>query len=62
MSYYRTCNLCGAHLDPGERCDCIKEKAEMAAGTDHNGTEKHPTNSIAQNFKEARKNASISHV
>lgn len=20
--YYRECSLCGAHLDPGERCDC----------------------------------------
>lgn len=22
MSYYRTCPHCGAHLDPGELCDC----------------------------------------
>ena len=22
MSFYRTCPLCGAHLDPGESCDC----------------------------------------
>lgn len=22
MSCYRTCPLCGAALDPGERCDC----------------------------------------
>lgn len=22
MSYYRPCPYCGAHLDPGERCDC----------------------------------------
>lgn len=20
--YYTTCPHCGAHLDPGERCDC----------------------------------------
>lgn len=19
---YKTCSICGAHLDPGERCDC----------------------------------------
>ena len=19
---YKTCRICGAHLDPGERCDC----------------------------------------
>ncbi len=22
MPYYWTCPNCGAHLDPGERCDC----------------------------------------
>lgn len=22
MPYYNTCPYCGAHLDPGERCDC----------------------------------------
>ena len=22
VSYYRTCPHCGAHLDPGESCDC----------------------------------------
>lgn len=22
MTYYRTCPKCGAHLDPGEKCDC----------------------------------------
>lgn len=26
--YYRTCPCCGAHLDPGERCDC-EEKSEQ---------------------------------
>lgn len=25
MSYYRTCPICGAALDPGERCDCRSE-------------------------------------
>lgn len=23
MVYYKTCPHCGAHLDPGEVCDCI---------------------------------------
>lgn len=38
MSYYRTCPICGAALDPGERCsDCQakpstkQEKTEKAA-------------------------------
>lgn len=30
MSYFRECPLCGAHLDPGERCDCGDR--ERAAG------------------------------
>ena len=25
MSYFRECPNCGAHLDPGERCDCEKK-------------------------------------
>lgn len=31
MSYYRTCPHCGAHLDPGERCDCRDAQREWAA-------------------------------
>ncbi|MBE6984882.1 MAG: hypothetical protein E7434_04590 [Ruminococcaceae bacterium] len=27
MSYYRVCPYCGCHLDPGEVCDCQKERA-----------------------------------
>ncbi len=27
MAYYNTCPDCGANLDPGERCDCTKEKS-----------------------------------
>ena len=29
MSYYRTCQYCGANLDPGETCDCQIEKKEQ---------------------------------
>lgn len=31
MSYYRTCPYCGAHLDPGELCDC-QENEKTASG------------------------------
>lgn len=24
--YYRTCPYCGSNNDPGETCDCIKER------------------------------------
>lgn len=24
--YFKVCEWCGAHLDPGEKCDCEKEK------------------------------------
>lgn len=33
MPYYNTCPHCGAHLDPGERCDC-QDKQEEPANTD----------------------------
>lgn len=26
MAFYNTCPLCGATLDPGERCDCEIEQ------------------------------------
>lgn len=26
MAFYNTCALCGCNLDPGERCDCVREK------------------------------------
>jgi hypothetical protein len=28
MAYYRTCEHCGANLDPGEKCDCTENKQE----------------------------------
>ena len=33
-TYYDTCPDCGAHLDPGERCDCHEND-------DSDDTEKH---------------------
>ena len=26
MAYYNRCDTCGAHLDPGEHCDCKEVK------------------------------------
>ena len=28
MPYYGICCFCGAHLDPGEHCDCQQDKEE----------------------------------
>lgn len=28
MAYFDRCEYCGAALDPGERCDCRKARAE----------------------------------
>lgn len=25
MAYFHKCTICGANLDPGEKCDCEKE-------------------------------------
>lgn len=29
--YYRTCERCGAHLDPGEKCDCEEEREDLSS-------------------------------
>lgn len=41
MSYYRICPHCGAHLDPGEVCDCQDEEKTPAgaANTDEGKVE-----------------------
>ena len=26
MAYFNVCNNCGAHLDPGEMCDCLTKR------------------------------------
>lgn len=50
MSYYRVCPCCGAHLDPGEVCDCREnEKTPAVAGggweerADHDISASHDT-------------------
>lgn len=42
MSYYRTCPCCGAHLAPGEVCDCQIGAALLLTegAADHWGDEK----------------------
>ena len=29
--YFEVCKNCGAHLDPGERCDCEDTRTPMAS-------------------------------
>lgn len=29
---YETCEICGAHLDPGEECECLKSKEKAKEG------------------------------
>ena len=38
MAYYRECPICGASLDPGEKCDCEKETKAPNTNND-NSTE-----------------------
>lgn len=43
--YFKTCEYCGAALDPGERCDCRKAKAARRPhiNTKPKGEETHET-------------------
>ena len=34
MPYYKTCKLCGASLDPGEKCTCEQDKKQEAIDRD----------------------------
>jgi len=40
MSYYRPCPVCGAALDPGERCDCQDKKEAAAPVLEHRDGQK----------------------
>lgn len=37
---FKTCDICGAHLDAGEVCDCALD--EKGSGTENKAKEKHP--------------------
>lgn len=54
MPYYKPCPLCGAALDPGERCDCQdKETAPSAANAEGGKVEIGlPTNISTSHFNE----------
>ena len=32
--FYKECPICGASLDPGEKCDCAEKKEACAAATE----------------------------
>lgn len=41
QTYYKTCPICGANLDPGEHCDCIGQgEQERGKGYEHDGSGK----------------------
>ena len=35
--YYKTCPNCGAHLDPGELCDCLEKEEGRSVKEAPNG-------------------------
>ncbi len=51
MSYYRICPDCGAHLDPGEVCDCRDaEKAHVSATNADEGGAEHVTHDVSVSY------------
>jgi len=48
MSYYKECPICGAALDPNERCDC-ETKSSLSAGTESATNTKHQLNHTLSN-------------
>lgn len=41
MSYFKTCPQCGAHLDPGESCDCAEARQGGRNETEKGGEDTH---------------------
>jgi len=60
----RACPDCGASLDPGERCDCQKEKTapvlQYRSGKVENGLTANVSISILQKYLEEIKNGKAS--
>lgn len=54
MNYFHTCPLCGANLDPGERCDCADNwmKIELHPYADEGGgTERRTGHAAAEIYQ-----------
>ena len=45
--YYRTCPLCGAHLDPGGLCDCRDEEAAVSVASTGGGGVEHVDHAVS---------------
>lgn len=41
MAYYNVCPNCGCNLDPGEKCDCGRERQSEGGGEKAKDGEKH---------------------
>ncbi len=51
MSYYQVCPNCGAHLDPGEVCDCRDtEKAPASAANANEGGVEHVDQDVSASY------------
>lgn len=42
MRYFKICPRCGAHLDPGESCDCRRERNYEPGGQGRDSRREHP--------------------
>lgn len=44
--FYKECPICGASLDPGEKCDCTKKKETCTEATEQASKDKIYVNTI----------------
>ncbi len=58
MSYYRTCPICGAALDPGEICECVRRNFSQL--TDENKAKINAL--VSEKLEEQEKRAAISTI
>lgn len=53
---YKVCPYCGAHLDPGERCDCDGAKKETALLQQKRSRSDDPVSSLADRTPDVKTN------
>lgn len=61
MPYYKTCQSCGSHLDPGERCDCKGRSFPDAGGRNVRYGLIQKTNTLRGDRYNGKHNANESH-
>lgn len=54
MAYYKTCSACGAHLDPGEKCECNGKGLPRGNGNSPSENGSSTSSIVSQNSEDVK--------